>query len=99
MAQPRAVVDVVAAETQPHQFLEQVGLFVAALAEPKPASVRGPWVLRSSRSALPAWASASSQLASRKYCIAAAGSAAMSACLGASARRISGTVRRCGWRA
>ena len=31
MAQPRAVVDVVAAEAGAHQLLEQVGLFVAAL--------------------------------------------------------------------
>ena len=31
MAEPRAVVDVVAAEAGAHQFLEQVGLFVAAL--------------------------------------------------------------------
>jgi len=65
-------------------------------AEPKPASAFLPCVSRICASLPPASSSASSQVASRNTSSTRSGSITMSPCLGASARRISGTVRRCG---
>ena len=68
MAQPRTVIDVVAAGALSHQLLKQVSLFVAALAEPNPASADGAHRRCNTQPlAIPfaAKSSASSQLASR----------------------------------
>ena len=68
------------------------------LAEPKPASALRPCVSRISRRRPPAKSNASSQLASRNTSITRSGSITKSPDFGgASLRRISGLVRRCGW--
>ena len=91
------MVDVVAAEPRAHQLLEQVGFLVGALgraeADQRVLAVRS----RIALSWPPANASASSQVASRNTSITRSGSIVKSPVLGTPARRISGTVRRCGW--
>ena len=91
VAQARAVIDVVRAESGAHQLLEQVGLFVGALrrteAGQRPLAV-GVSNRRASRSA--AKSSASSQVASRNTSLQLSGSTVKSLCLATPGLRISG---------
>ena len=98
VAQARAMVDVVAAEAGAHQLLEQVGFFVAALGRAEAGQ----------RLAAVAVADLAQPAAGEFQRFFPGGFAedvhhalrdpsSKSPRLGASARRISGTVRRCGW--
>ncbi len=93
VAEPGAVVDVVVAEALPDQALEEVRLLVGALGA---AEARDPARRRAAFSPAAAASSASSQLASRKW-VERVGGVDVHPLGGASSRRISGRVRRCGW--
>ncbi len=81
MTQPGAVIDIVGAEARAHQFLEQIGLLFEPLAEPKPASARGPSRSRIFSRPEAARSIASSHVASRKCVHGSDGSTRSSAAL------------------
>ena len=86
MAEPRAVIDVVGAEADPHQFLEQIGLLVRALGRAEAGERLARGVADALRPAA-ARSSASSQVAVRKWVQGLAGSIS-SSCFGTPSLRI-----------
>jgi hypothetical protein len=97
MAQPRAVVDIVAAEPRAHELLEEVGLFVAALGRTEAGQRLAAVLVAYLRQFPPSQVERFLPAGFAEHVLPRFGRHVEVPVFGASARRIRGRVRRCGW--